>query len=194
MNVVGETSGQQKDFLEIIERARRELQDYAAVGGDPAPLVENSPRGVTPLILAAMFGYGDIVAELLKNERVVSSINDVDQRGFSAWAYANFALRETIWVCNSTVFKDPFKFVPSLVTLPFYQGGGERPYRKTRRVLEEAGAKKDMAAAKQLWLDTCKLATHESRQKVADADDLLVTVEEEGEVILEAVFAATNKP
>ena len=189
---IGETTGREADFLSAVEHARKDLEDYAAAGGDPADFVERGPHGATPLLLAAEAGYGDIVAELLKSARVAASVNEVDQHGLSPWAYANFALEEAIWVCNPTLFADPFKFVPRIVTRPYYLGGDEPPYRKTRRLLEAAGAKADMAAAKQLWLDTCRLAKPESRRKVAESADLLATLEAEAGQAL-AAFQARQK-
>jgi hypothetical protein len=195
MYVVGETSGRLEDFQSAVADARKELEGYASSGGDPAGFVQKDKEnnGATPLIAAASAGYSDIVAELLKNERVVASVNDADRDGISPWAFANFALNEAIWVCNPTVFNDPFSYVPSFVKLPYYLGGTERPYAKTRRVLEAAGAKSDMAAARRLWLKTCKLATPESRQKVAQSQDLLTTIEAESERVVAALNADADK-
>jgi hypothetical protein len=61
-------------------------------------------------------------------------------------------------------------------------------------LLEAAGAKSGMEAARQLWLDTCKLATLESRQKVAQSQDLLETIEAESARVITALMAAGNKP
>jgi hypothetical protein len=157
MYVVGETTGRQEDYMAAIENARRELQNYGSSGGDPAAFVR-SDNGSTPLIMAASAGYADIVAELLKNEHVATAVNDLDQNGISAWAYANFALNEAIWVCNPTVFKNPFSFVPKLVTLPYYLGGAERPYPKTPATARSSGRKKRYgggAAALARYLQTC---------------------------------------
>jgi hypothetical protein len=107
--------------------------------------------------------------------------------------YANFAPQEAFWTCNPKIFDSPLTFVGKFVTLNYYLFGAERPYRKTRRVLEAAGAKADMVAAKQLWLDTCKFATPDVRQKVAASNDLLLTVEAEGAQILADRFKAPRK-
>jgi hypothetical protein len=184
MYTTGETSGSVQNFQAVIEQARQEIQDYAAAGGDPAAFVEKGPHGTTPLLIAATEGYADIVVELLKNKRVAASVNDVDEYGFSAWTYANFAWDMAVWVCNPNTLNDPHKFVPKWVEQAYYIGGAEHPYQKTRRVLEAAGAKTDMAATKQFWLDTCKLATPENRQKVTESRDLLATLETEGTQIL----------
>jgi hypothetical protein len=193
--VVGETTGQQHDFLAAVEHSRQELSDYIAAGGDPSTLVEKGANGQTPLILAAWSGYGDIVAELLKNESVVASINDVDQDGLSAWMYANFAPQEAFWTCNPAIFEAPSALVSKMVTLFYYLSGEERPYRKTRRLLEAAGAKADLSAAKQRWLATCKFATPEMREKVAASNDLLVTVEAEGlRMVSDRYKAGQKKP
>ena len=51
-----------------------------------------------------------------------------------------------------------------------------------------------MAAARQLWLHTCKLATAESRQKVAQSEDLLTTIEAESARVIATLMAAGKKP
>lgn len=142
-------------------------------GGDPADLTEKSADGTTPLILAVYLGYPEIVAELLKDRNVVAAIDEVDARGFSAWTYSNFAMRQSLFICNPDVMKNVFVWVPYLVNLPYYVAADESPYRKVRTAVEQAGAHADMAQVKRQWLDTRKTARDETRKAVAEGKDLL---------------------
>src|SRR6185312_12605644 len=99
-------------------------------------------------------GYPDIVSELLMDKRVGAGINDADAHGRSAWVYANFALQQSVWVCNPAMTNNIFALVSIMVTLPYYLERDASPYRRTRELLESAGAKTDIDVAKQLWLDT----------------------------------------
>jgi ankyrin repeat protein len=179
MYVIAETTGKDEDWQSAIEHARLAIHDYVRQGGDPADLAERDSKGMTPLIAAAYMGYPEIVGELLADKRVAAGINDTDARGRSAWVYANFALRQSAWLCNPAMAQNIFALVPLMVTLPYYLGSDEPPYRRTRKLLESAGAKANMDAAKQQWLDTCKSADAETRQKVAGSHDLLDTLAEE---------------
>jgi hypothetical protein len=191
MHAAGEVGGR---FYEEIGKARRALRDYAASGGDPAGFVAPGPGGLTPLLLAARLGYPEIVADLLEKPAVAARVNDTDDGGFSPWLWASFASQHAFWLCNPTVFKDPFRFVPLVVQQPYYVGGAERPYRRTRRLLEAAGAKPEMAAAKSRWLELCKLAEPEIRAKVTASDDLLATLEAEAPRALAQRLQPPKKP
>jgi hypothetical protein len=135
--VVGETDGRLENFLAAIESARKELKDYAG-GGDPAGFIRKYKEndGATPLIAAASAGYSDIVAELLKNERVVASVNNADQHGITMGIRQLRAERSDLGLQSLSGTS------PSFVTLPYYWSGTEHPYARTRRVLEAAGREK----------------------------------------------------
>jgi len=193
MFAIGETKSSQENFRLAVKEASRKVMVYSSVQKDTGPLIEKYSNGATPLMAAAYLRYDEFVAALLSNSDVVASINDADKDGLTAWILANFALEETLWLCNPTIAGDPFKILPIVEATPYYAGDGEHPYRKTRRLLEEAGAKPDMRMAKQLWLDKCKLAKPEVRQKVASSDDLLLTLETESPSGF-AALTAKNPP
>lgn len=179
MYAIGETTGRYGDFVEAEQKAAVEIRKFI-VSGDSIGLVETNDIGQTPLMAAAFMGYSELVSELLKSDKVRNAINDTNPKGMSAWLYANFAYRQAVWVCNPAVFKDPFSFIPLFVTQPYYLQSAENPYKKTRRLLEDAGAKADLAKAKQYWLDTCKSQSGTMRTKVQESSDLLDTVVTEG--------------
>lgn len=170
---ISEDTGSEKEKHDAIERTRRALDSYVAAGGDPADFIEKTEDGTRPLILAAYFGYPEIVAELLKNPGVVAAIDEVDARGFSAWTYSNFAMGQSAFLCNPDIMKNIFGWVPYLVNLPYYMAEDESPYRKVRTALERSGAHADMGQVKRQWLASCKKARDETRKQVADAADLL---------------------
>ncbi|MDQ5946301.1 MAG: hypothetical protein QG619_1724 [Pseudomonadota bacterium] len=179
MYAIGETTGRFNDFVEAERKAATDIQTYIA-GGDPTALIEKNNTGQTPLMAAAFMGYSELVSELLKSDNVRKSVDDVNPKGVSAWLYANMAFRQAVWVCNPTAFKDQFTWVPLFVTQPYYMQSAENPYRRTRRLLEESGAKTGLEQAKKLWQDTCKLQDERTSTKVQESNDLLETVLAEG--------------
>lgn len=193
MYVIGETTGKLDQFVEAERKAAQDIREYAASTTDPAALNERSPQGQTPLMAAAFMGYSEVVAELLNHNSVREGVNDVNPQGMSSWVYANFAFRQSAWVCNPTTLKNPFASVPLLVTQPYYQLSAENPYKKTRHLLEAAGAKIDMPAAKRFWLETCKLQDESTREKVERSDDLLSTVLDEGAEKLNSFITSSLK-
>jgi hypothetical protein len=186
MYVVGETNPQLDRYVKAEAEAVQQIRDFASNKEEDAAFIEKNNIGQTPLIAAAFMGYSEIVAELLNQQNVKDSINDVNPKGMTAWMYANFASRQSMWSCNPTAFDNPFVFVPLFVTQPYYTESSENPYKKIRRLLEVAGAQVNMQQAKQIWLDTCKLAEASTRQRVESADDLLEAVLADGKEKLAA--------
>lgn len=89
-------------------------------------------------------------------------------------------MKQSLWTCNPAVFENPDKFVPMFVTQPYYISNPTPPYRKTREVLEAAGASSDMAKAKEVWLNNCQSESGEAKTKVHASADLQKTVQELG--------------
>jgi ABC-type transport system substrate-binding protein len=179
MYSIGETSGRFSDFVAAEERAAGEIDAYVASGITDG-LVEKNSNGMTPVMSASFMGYPDLVIALLKSQTARAAIDDVSAKGISAWLYANLAYRQSMWICNPGALHDPFAFVPLFVTQPYYQQSAENPYKKIRQLLERAGAKADMARAKQFWQDNCKNQEAATRAKIAQGNDLLETVLTEG--------------
>jgi hypothetical protein len=125
-------------------------------------------------------GYPNVVAALLTSKLVVAHINDADEMGVTPWIAANLSMRQSVWTCSPAVFEDPFKFVPMLVTQPYYLSGAVPPYNKAREVLEKAGASSDVTKAKEVWLTNCKNQSDETSTKVQASTDLQKTVQELG--------------
>lgn len=179
MYAIGETNPGLERFVEAERKAAAEIRTYVLDGSDPNGLTEKNDSGQTPLIAAAFMGYSEVVSELLGSDAVRAAIDETNKMGMSAWLSANLAYRQTMWACNPKVFDAPFAFVPLFVTQPYYLQA-DNPYKKTRRALEQAGAKADLAQAKQFWQDYCKTQSEATRNRVRESDDLLETVLSEG--------------
>jgi hypothetical protein len=149
--VVGETSGKAADMVAAEEKAADEIRQYIGAGSTDGLLAKEKGKQ-SPLATAAYMGYPNVVAALLTSKLVVAHINDADEMGVTPWIAANLSMRQSVWTCSPAVFEDPFKFVPMLVTQPYYLSGAVPPYNKAREVLEKAGASSDVTKAKEVWL------------------------------------------
>lgn len=180
MDAIGQTTGLFEQFVEAENQAAKQIRRYLDGGGRKTDLVAPNSAGQTPLMAAAFMGYSRVVEALLEFDNVRQSVDDKNSRGLSSWIYANIAFGQSMWVCNPTVFKDPFEWVPMVVIQPYYAFSPENPYKKTRRLLEAAGAKPNVPSAKRVWMDNCKLQDEVTRKKVEATDDLLETLLTEG--------------
>jgi hypothetical protein len=177
--VVGETSGKAADMVAAEERAAEEIRQYIGAGSTDGLLAKEQGKQ-SPLAAAAYMGYPNVVLALLTSKLVVAHINDADDMGVTPWIAATLSMRQSLWACNPAVFEDPFKFVPMLVTQPYYMFGAVPPYKKAREVLEKAGASSDSSKAKEFWLTNCKNQSDDTRAKVQASHDLQKTVQELG--------------
>lgn len=191
MYVVGETKGSRDALASAEQQAVADIGRW--VERDHEFLVERNAIGQTPLMTAASLGYAEVVGELLKARVVRAAIDEADARGATAWIHVNLAFRQSLWVCNPKVLENPFVWVPLVVTLPYYLGAAESPYRKARRSLEEAGASRDPARAKRFWQDVCPQQADATRAKVEASSDLLDTVVAEGTAFLHRLSADLAK-
>lgn len=190
--VVGETSGKAADMVAAEEKAADEIRQYIGTGSTDGLLAKEKGKQ-SPLAAAAYMGYPNVVAALLTSKLVVAHINDADEMGVTPWIAANLSMRQSLWTCNPAVFEDPFKFVPMLVTQPYYISGEAPPYKKVREVLEKAGASSDVTKAKKIWLTTCKNQSDETRTKVQASTDLQGTVQELGAADLTSLLMRLQK-
>jgi hypothetical protein len=177
--VLGETSGKVADMIAAEAQAADEVRQYVASGSTDGLLVKEKGKQ-SPLAAAAYMGYPNVVAALLTSNLVRAHINDADEMGLTPWIAANLSMKQNLWTCNPAVFDNPYKFVPMFVTQPFYMSNPTPPYKKTREVLEEAGASSAMAKAKEVWLTNCKNQSDEAKTKVQASTDLQKTVQELG--------------
>jgi hypothetical protein len=183
--VLGETTGKVADMIAAEEKAADEIRQYVASGSTDGLLVTEKGKQ-SPLAAAAYMGYPNVVAALLTSDLVRAHINDADEMGLTPWIAANLSMRQSLWACKPAVFDNPYKFVPMFVTQPFYTVNPASPYRKTREMLERAGAHSDMAKAKEIWLTNCKDQSDEEKIKVQASADLQKTVQELGAADLTA--------
>lgn len=190
MYIIGERTGLFSEMATAEQKAVVDLRDYST-RGDPNGLVEKDGAGQTPLIAAARMGYSELVAELLKSGEVQRQINNVDSKSLSAWLVTNMAFGQAMWSCNPTMFNDPFSFVPWMVMQPYYLKSEENPYKKTRSLLERAGATKNMEQAKRWWLENCTSQNDRTRTKVQTSADVLETVISDGDEVLNAFMKLT---
>jgi hypothetical protein len=183
--VIGETTGKVADMIAAEEKAADDIRRYIA-SGSTDELLPTEKGKQTPLAAAAYMGYPNVVAALLTSDLVRARINDADEMGLTPWIAANLSMRQVLWVCNPAVFDIPYKFVPVFVTQPFYSSNPTSPYRKTRDVLERAGAHPDITKAKEIWLTNCKGQSNEEKLKVRASADLQKTIQELGAANLSA--------
>jgi hypothetical protein len=188
----GETSGNAADMVAAEETAADEIRQYIGAGSTDGLLAKEKGQQ-SPLAAAAYMGYPNVVAALLTSKLVVAHINDADEMGVTPWIAANLSMRQSLWTCNPAVFEDPFKFVPMLVTQPYYISGAVPPYKKVREVLKKAGASSDMAKAKKVWLTNCMNQSAETRTKVEASSDLQKTVQELGAADLTSLLMRLQK-
>lgn len=189
LTLIGERNGSMRDFTSAVREAREEIRDYTVKGGDAKDLIERDAQGMTPLIAASFEGYGDIVEEMLTYKLVHQHVNDVDNRGVSALAYANFAFKQSLWLCNPTILKNPYILTPLRVVQPYYTPDNETPYQKARRVLLASDATGTPAQFKTTWLNLCRLEYPVIASKIEGAKDIQQTVVAEAAEALNAYRA-----
>lgn len=177
MYALGETSGKASDMIAAEEKAAEEVRLYIASGATEG-LLEKAKVQQSPLLAAAYMGYPNVVAALLASGLVRSHINDAGEMGLTPWIAANLSMKQSLWTCNPAVFDNPFKFVPMVVTQPYYLLNPAAPYMKTRELLEKAGAQADVAKAKEAWIANCKNQSPDAEAKVRASTDLLKTLSE----------------
>ena len=187
MYVVGETSGRHADLDKAERGAAMEMA--RAIVGDPDGVVEKSLADQTPLMAAAAAGYARVTSTLLQSPRVRASIGEVDRTGATAWTLASLALRQSAWVCNPQILDDPFMWVPLMVVQPCYVEAETNPYRRTRELLEAAGAVPDPDAARRIWQRFCTNQNDTVRARVDAASDLQGAVLAEGAAVLARLLA-----
>ena len=181
--VLGETKGEADEMIAAEAKAAEEIRLYLASGATEG-LLSKDKSGRSALSTAAYMGYPNIVAALLISDLVKEHINDADESGITPWIASVMSMRQSAWSCNPKIFEDPFKFVPMLVTQPYYLSTKPSPYKKVRDLLEQAGASSSMEQAKSVWLTNCKLQSDEGRDKVQRSMDMQKTVQFLGAVDL----------
>ena len=190
--VLGETNGEVDDMVAAEANAAEEVRQYIA-GGSTDGLLAREKGEHSPLAAAAYLGYPNVVAALLTSSLVRTHINDADEMGMTPWIAANLSMRQSLWACNPAIVGNPYKFVPMLITRPYYTSNPTPPYKKTRELLEEAGASSDMAKAKEVWLASCKNETEETETQVRASTDVQRTVQELGAENLTSLLIMLQK-
>jgi hypothetical protein len=176
MYAIGETSANAADMIAAEARAADDIRAYIA-GGSTEGLLAAGTGKPSPLATAAYLGYPNVVAALLTSPLVRAHVDDADESGITPWIAANLSMKQSAWTCNPTILGDPFRFVPIVVTQPYYLANPVPPYRKTRELLEHAGAHADMAQAKAVWLAQCKNSAAATVSTIQAAADLQATVQ-----------------
>jgi hypothetical protein len=189
---IGETSGKGAEMIAAEASAADEIRHYVSSGASDGLLAKQKTEQ-SPLAAAAYMGYPNVAAALLTSDVVRAHINDADDKGLTPWIAANLSIRQTLWTCNPSIWDDPFKFVPLLVTQPYYLLNPTPPYAKTRELLEKAGAASDYSKAKAFWLTICKNQSSDTKAKVQASVDLQKTVQEIGAADLTAQVLKLQK-
>jgi hypothetical protein len=190
--VIGETSGKGTEMIAAEASAADDIRHYISSGSTDGLLAKEKGQQ-SPLAAAAYMGYPNVAAALLTSDVVRAHINDTDDKGLTPWIAANLSMRQSLWTCNPSIWDDPFKFVPMLVTQLYYLSNPTPPYSKTREVLEKAGAAADPSRAKEVWLTLCKNQSPETRSKVQASADLQKTVQQIGAADLTAQILKLQK-
>lgn len=190
--VLGETTASAADMMAAETDAADEIRRYVA-SGSTAGLLAKEKSEQSPLLTAAYLGYPNVVAALLTSGLVQAHLNDADDMGLTPWIAANLSMRQSLWSCNPSVFENPFKFVPMLVTQPYYISNPVPPYKKTKEVLEKAGAASDVEKARAFWQKNCSSQSEEARAKVQAGADFQTAVQELGTADLGAAILRMQK-
>jgi hypothetical protein len=190
--VLGETGDNVAGMFAAEASAADEVRQYVTSGSTDGLFAKEKGQH-SPLAFAAYMGYPNVAAALLESELVRAHINDADELGMTPWIAANMSMRQSLLACNPKALEDPFKFVPMLVTQAYYVSNPVPPYARTREVLEKAGAARDMAKAKEVWLTACKNESAEAKSKVQASADLQKTAQELGAAYLTALLSQAQK-
>jgi hypothetical protein len=190
--VIGETSGKGAEMIAAEASAADAIHRYISSGATDDLLAKEKGQ-LSPLAAAAYMGYPNVIAALLTSDVVKAHINDAEDRGLTPWIAATLSMRQSVAACNPSIWDDPFKFIPMLVTQPYYIANPSAPYAKTRMVLEKAGATSDPPKAKEVWLTICKNQSPDTRSKVQASTDLQKTVQEVGAAELTAKILELQK-
>lgn len=190
--VLGETTGNATDMIAAEAKAAEEIRKYIASGATSGLLATGKGK-LSPLATAAYMGYPNIVAALVTSEVVRSHINDAGEMEMTPWIASTLSMKQSAWACNPEIFENPYAFVPMLVSQTYYLSNPIPPYRKTREVLERAGATPDMAKAKQVWTSVCKNQSAEGKTHLQSSTDLQQTVQKLGMSALEAQLRALQE-
>ncbi|PRC94747.1 hypothetical protein [Solimicrobium silvestre] len=177
--VLGETGGNPTAMIDAEAKAADEIRQYIATGATAGLLADGKDED-SPLVSAAYLGYPNVVTALLTSSIIKKHINDADRSGLTPWIAANFSIQQTMWVCNPEIFDIPTKFVPMVVSQPYYASNPTPPYKEVRNVLEKSGASPDLAKAKLLWITHCTRLASEAKAKVQASADLQKTLQELG--------------
>ncbi|WP_341911681.1 ankyrin repeat domain-containing protein [Polaromonas sp. YR568] len=183
---ISKQTATQAEYRSAEAESAEELRQLVAKNPSDDALTKKNADGVTPLMLASARGFADLVIALLESEKVRATINEVGQKNTTSWMFANFALRQTFWACRPQILGDPFSWIPVFEVQRYYKFPvDQKPYVRTRRALEAAGANIDLSGAKSAWLERCGNSTADTQAKVKESPDLMMTLEAEGDRLFE---------
>lgn len=189
---LGETTGDVTEMIAAEVKAAEEIRLYLVTSSGKEAIFKGKD-GRSPLLSAAYMGYPNVVEALLTSKLVREHIDDADETGLTPWIAAVMSMRQSLWSCNPSTFDDPFRFVPLLVTQPYYRSNPIAPYKKVRVLLEQAGARFSMEQAKDVWLSKCKHQSAEGRANVQSSTDIQETVQGLGAFDLAIFILKTQK-
>lgn len=180
---LAQSSGQ----WEVLRAAEQRTADHirAAIAAKPDDAQwADAPRGMTPLMSAAMSGYPLVVEALLTSPRARAQI-EAEARGAggaTAWGLSNFSWMTAAWSCHAGFLNadDPFQAASRLINTGYFLMAPENPYQQLRQMLVMAGAKADLERAKKAWLTMCPTSDAALKERVRASDDLLLTLTHDG--------------
>ncbi len=179
---IGASSPSSNGFGRAESAARDELKQLVSRDPFANELVRKTPAGMTPLMLAAYYGFPEFARELLMSPRVKDSINEEGQNRATAWMLAIYGLQLNRWSCDPTVLNDPFMWVPLFESLAYYQSRhGQNSYELTRVILEEAGAEPNLDGAKAAWNRVCPRSDQDLQERIRIGTDLPKVLREDSQ-------------
>lgn len=160
--VVGERTGNPSEMRSNVRIAAEEVRAYVRI--DPKYATKADPQGYSPLVMAAHYGYFEVVEALLESPEAVASIDVKDARGLSAFETASHHIAQTAWVCQPKMLDNPFAFVPFYVQLPYYEEYD--PYGRILSLLKSKGSNGAPTDGRSSWLSYCDSADENFRESV----------------------------
>lgn len=135
-------------------------------------LTDTDNHGRTPLMLAASYGYAQVVRALLADPSVKLRINQPDDEGATAWMLANFAPALTLVACEpGTLTAERYVLLPPyLRRMSYLLKTKGAAVGSVVQMLEAAGAEANADEAKRMWLARCPNAAPELREALAGGD------------------------
>jgi hypothetical protein len=175
-----------------VREAAIDFRTYLESEANRQKLLE-APQNEGPLLMAASFGFAEFVEALLAYPEFRAGLNAPIEHYGSLWASVSTIPLQNWMVCGDGHMMG--MMAPMMGYLGFQSDAS--PYKKIRRLLEEAGATPRPDQARANWLRICDLSQFDGyygpqesspgvRERVADAPDIQQAILDELEALAKA--------